>query len=86
MRTSKTKPAIVSLPGCPIIICIPQTRMTIAQYARMSEQSEFAVKQQADAGKFILAKDKRGKHREINMLAELLRDYEEAQEALKEVL
>ncbi|WP_436882826.1 hypothetical protein [Enterobacter asburiae] len=84
MRTSKTKPMIVSMPGYPIIFCIPQPRMTIEQYAQMTNQGIRAVQQQADAGKFIIAKGKYGKNREINMVAEFLKEYRDAQEALKE--
>ncbi|TNK99782.1 hypothetical protein CYD30_29305, partial [Kosakonia cowanii] len=72
MRTSKTKPMIVSMPGYPIAFYFPQPRMTIEQYAQMTNQGVRAVQQQADAGKFTLSKGKYGKFREINMVAEFL--------------
>ncbi|EGS7870141.1 hypothetical protein PYT77_001929 [Salmonella enterica] len=50
----------------------------------MTGQKEAAVRQQADAGKFILAEGKYGKYREINMVAEFLKEYEAAQKALRE--
>ncbi|MIE72312.1 hypothetical protein EL06_23610 [Salmonella enterica subsp. diarizonae] len=84
MRTSKTKPLVVSAGGNQVIFCIPQPRMTLGQYAQMTGQKEAAVRQQADAGKFILAKGKYGKYREINMVAEFLKEYEAAQKALRE--
>ncbi|EAO1957071.1 hypothetical protein LFP97_001799 [Salmonella enterica] len=58
--------------------------MTLGQYAQMTGQKEAAVRQQADAGKFILAEGKYGKYREINMVAEFLKEYEAAQKALRE--
>lgn len=82
MRTSKTKPALVNLPSCPIIFCIPQPRMTLEQYAQQTGQTVRAVQQQANEGKFILAEGKYGKQREINMIAEMLKEYEGAQAAL----
>ncbi|EHW3642485.1 hypothetical protein K1077_000169 [Salmonella enterica] len=84
MRTSKTKPLVVSAAENQVIFCIPQPRMTLGQYAKMTEQREDAVRQQADAGKFILAEGKYGKYREINMVAEFLKEYEAARKALKE--
>lgn len=87
MRTSKTKPLEflqASVQGCPVIFCIPQPRMTVKQYAQMTNQEFRAVQQQVDAGKFITSKDKYGKWREINMVAEFLKEFMDAQEALKE--
>ncbi|MIE86328.1 hypothetical protein NA97_20075 [Salmonella enterica subsp. enterica] len=86
MRTSKTKPLVVSAAGNQVIFCIPQPRMTLGQYAQMTGQKEAAVRQQADAGKFILAEGKYGKYREINMVAEFLKEYEAAQKALRETV
>lgn len=82
MRTSKTKPVVVNLPTCPVIFCIPQPRMTLEQYAQQTGQSVRAVQHQANEGKFILARGKYGKQREINMIAEMLKEYEDAQHAL----
>ena len=84
MRMSKTKPVIANLPGFPVILCITQPRMTIEQYARVTDQTAAAVRQQVDAGKFITAKGKYGKQREINMVAEILKEYMAAIETLKE--
>lgn len=84
MRASKTKPMMMSVPGTPMIFCIPQPRMTVEQYAQMTNQSTRAVQQQVDAGKFILAGGKYGKFREINMVAEFLKEFMAAQKALKE--
>ncbi|EJF1946152.1 hypothetical protein M8A54_000361 [Salmonella enterica] len=86
MRVSKTKPVMVSVSDSQVIFCIPQPRMTLIQYAQMTGQTEAAVRQQADAGKFITAKGKYGKYREINMVAEFLKEYRDAQEALKTTL
>ncbi|EDS8695106.1 hypothetical protein CJK35_002112 [Salmonella enterica] len=84
MRTSKTKPLVMTMQGCPVIFCIPQPRMTVEQYAQMTNQGLRAVQQQVDAGKFITAKGKYGKYREINMVAEFLKEFRDAQEALKQ--
>lgn len=84
MRGSKIKPGIANLPVLPVITCPTPPRMTISKYAEWTDQTIPAVTQQVDAGKFIMAKGKYGKQREINMVAEYLKEYMAAIEALKE--
>ena len=69
-----------------MVLNIPQPRMTLSQYAKMTGQPLRAVQQQADAGKFILAEGKYGKEREINMIAEYLRERVAAEEALRMIV
>lgn len=83
MRTSKTKNSSASVNNAAVILYIPQPRMTLSQYANMTGQTLRQVQQQADAGKFILAKGKYGKEREINMVAEFLKEHSDAESALK---
>ncbi|EEM9677034.1 hypothetical protein GI383_24975 [Salmonella enterica] len=77
MRTSKTKP-VLQLLEAPAVFCLTHPRMNLEHYARESGQSLRAIQHQANEGKFILAEGQRGKYREINMVAEFLRDYEHA--------
>lgn len=86
MRTSKTKNTGAGIAAGAAVLYIPQPRMTLSQYAKMTGQSLRAVQQQADAGKFILAKDKYGKEREINMIAEYLKEQAAAEEALRMIV
>lgn len=84
MRRSKTKPMVMSLPGSALILCIPLPRMTLEQYALETKQSLRSVQHQANEGKYTLVRGKYGKERQINMVAEFLKEFRDAQEALKE--
>ncbi|HAF8818369.1 TPA: hypothetical protein G5V04_003874 [Salmonella enterica] len=84
MRTNKTKRDVVQLPGDPLVLCITLPRMTLEEYAKHSGQTLRAVQHQANDGKFILAEGKYGKYREINIVAEFMKEYEAAKKALKE--
>lgn len=84
MRTSKTKRDVMQLSGSPPVYCITHPRMNLEQYAKHTGQTLRAVQHQADNGKFVLAEGKYGKYREINMVAEFMKEYEAAIRALKE--
>lgn len=86
MRTSKTKPEVIQLPELPLILCITHPRMNLEQYAQHTGQTLKAIQHQADAGKFILAGEKYGKYREINMVAETIKEYLAARKTLKEMM
>ncbi len=83
MRTSKTKHLALTNQLENVILFVPQPRMTLSQYAQMTGQTLRQVQQQADKGRFILAEGKYGKEREINMVAEYMREKVAAEEALK---
>lgn len=85
MRTSKTKRDVMQLPDDPLVICITHPRMNLEQYAKHTGQTLRAVQHQANDGKFILAEGKYGKYREINMVAEFMKEYEAAIRALKQM-
>ncbi|ECM1811629.1 TPA: hypothetical protein RU617_003871 [Salmonella enterica] len=84
MRTSKTKRDVMQLPEPAPVFCITFPRMNLEQYAKQSGQTLRAVQHQADNGKFVLAEGKYGKYREINMVAEFMKEYEAAIRALKQ--
>lgn len=85
MRTSKTKRDVMQMPGTPAVFCITHPRMSLEQYAKHTGQTLRAVQHQANEGKFILAEGKYGKYREINMVAEFMKEYEAALKALSEM-
>ncbi|EJM1004371.1 hypothetical protein [Klebsiella oxytoca] len=86
MRTSKTKHLALTNQPENLILFVPQPRMTLSQYAQMTGQTLRQVQQQADKGRFILAEGKYGKEREINMVAEYMREQVAAAEALKRLV
>ncbi|ESM72357.1 Uncharacterised protein [Klebsiella michiganensis] len=83
MRASKTKYSVTDVTCSNTVLFVPQPRMTLSQYAQMTGQTLRQVQQQADKGRFILAEGKYGKEREINMVAEYMRERVAAEEALK---
>ncbi len=85
MRTSKTKREVMQQSEPAPVYCITHPRMTLEQYAKHTGQTLRAVQHQANEGKFILADGKYGKYREINMVAEFMKEYEAAIRALKEM-
>ncbi|MGA7588667.1 MAG: hypothetical protein WCB03_21945 [Rouxiella badensis] len=83
MSIKRPKPAMMKLPDCPVVFCLPYPKLTLTAYAKVTGQTVRTIQQQANQGKLILTKTKPGRERQVNMVYEFLEAYEEAQEALR---
>lgn len=83
MTVKSPKPAMVKMPDCPVVFCLPYPKLTLSAYAEVTGQTVRTVQQQANENKLTLTKKKKGREREVNMVYEFLEAYEEAQEALR---
>jgi len=85
MKQETGKPAVLRLPGSPVVFYLPYTRLPLSTYAELTGQTVRTVQQQANAGKLPLTRTKQGKERQVNMVCEFLEAFYEAQEQLKHI-